>query len=1205
MKAPFPKDEAQRLSVLRAYNILDSPPEEAFDDLTSLASMICGTPIALISLVDEHRQWFKSSIGLDLRETSRDLAFCAHAILQPHDLLIVPDATADERFSDNALVQADPQIRFYAGAPLLTKEGQPLGTLCVLDRVPRNLTPEQTSALQILSRTVVAQLELRRTMAEMKENEVQHAAMERALRDGENKYRQLVESANDIIYRTDDRGCFAYVNPVGLRMTGYEEKDVLGKPYLSIISPAVRKEAEAFYKKQVLSRMNNTYRELPILKKDGSELWIGQNVQLLFDQGKIVGFQALARDITDRRKIEAERDQFFTLSLDMLCITGYDGIFKRLNPVWEETLGFTLDELQSKPFVDFVHPDDREATHQQFMNVVKGNILRSFAIKFVQKDGSSKWIEWTAIPVPDRKVIFAVGRDISERKKAAEELAESEHQLKQVIHTVEEGITLSDEDGKFEVFNPAMTEITGYTREEANKANFISLLYPDPAERRKALDGLQDLLDRGVSPEIETTVRSKSGISKTLLVSTALVQVKGRRMFLSAYRDITERKQVMLELQRAKEAAEAATKAKSEFLAIMSHEIRTPMNGVIGMTDLLLQTDLLWEQKEYVETIRTSGDALLTVINDILDFSKIESGKIDLEERPFELKTPIEEAFDILAPKALEKKIDLLYLLEPGVPPFIVGDIVRLRQILVNLVNNAVKFTERGEVFVSVKRTGQDDGRLTLEFAVKDTGIGIPQDKLGRLFKAFSQVDSSTTRKYGGTGLGLAIASRLVNLMNGTIRVESVENKGSTFFFTIETSAAADQIGAPVRYLSGNIPELVNKRVLIVDDNETNTHILTVQCQRWGMIPRATNTPEEALQWIGRNDPFDLAILDYHMPGMTGMSLARQIRSLRPNRFPLILLSSSPRGSDDSEFDKSAWAAIAVKPVKHKQLFDIILQLFDASRGPVRESEKTTSDHDTGQHIPLRILVAEDNLVNQRLMARILRQIGYSADIVRTGKEVLAVMEKNKYDIIFMDVHMPDMDGFEATRRIVNRWKPHERPKIIAVTADALEGDREKSLEAGMDDYLSKPVRLDQVKRVLQLWGKMIKNTGGPSKEKPEKHSSSVEKRLAEMTKETDEAFVRDVIQSYLDHSAKLMDNLLKAAAEPDPQQIVYCAHSLRGSSLTVGAAALAGICQQIEEGIELIPDNDISDLLRRAQEEYRRIVQQLENILKPPASTV
>jgi PAS domain S-box-containing protein len=764
---------------------------------------------------------------------------------------------------------------------------------------------------------------------------------------------------------------------------------------------------------------------------------------------------------------------------ESVTITDLDDRLIFVNDAFLKTYGYALEEVLGKN-IAIVRSEKNDPKF--IAEVMSGSHSGSWSGELMnrKKDGTEFPIHLsTTVLCHDHGEpigYVGVATDITERKYAEEELRFSENRFREMFDDAPVGYHEIDGEGRITRVNRTECEMLGYTVEDMTGKYIWEFVREQDIAQKAVLEKLAG--KRPPSKDLERVYVKKDGTKVPVLIQDRFLQDRDGNIvgIRTIMQDITERKRMEEELRSAKEDAEDATRAKAEFLAVMSHEIRTPMNGVIGMTDLLSNTALTPEQSDYIDTIRVSGETLLYVINDILDFSKIESGKIELEQRPFELKECVEQVFDLLAPKAVEKSLDLLYWIDPRIPSLIIGDTLRLRQILLNLVSNAIKFTDHGEIFISAKQGAMEEGKNIIQFSVKDTGIGIPKDRIDRLFTAFSQVDSSTTRKYGGTGLGLAITIKLVALMEGTMAVDSEEGKGSTFLFTIRTPVLDESVILPKVVVRKSDPELQNKRILIVDDNLTNLQVLRLYCEYWGMIPRTTSSPMEALEWIRRGDPFDIAILDMLMPKMNGIQLATEISKYRtPDMLPLLLLTSSDLHREDLRQNRDKFFATIGKPVKQDQIFNLLVNAISGHEATVQAGRTSASRNTPASHVPpLNILIAEDNLVNQKLLFRILQAIGYEAQVVSNGLEVLEKLDQTTYDIIFMDVHMPGMDGLEASRRIVSTRRENERPVIIALTADALQGDREKCIEAGMDDYLTKPVRLEDVRKGLEKWAVLI-----------------------------------------------------------------------------------------------------------------------------------
>ncbi len=798
---------------------------------------------------------------------------------------------------------------------------------------------------------------------------------------------------------------------------------------------------------------------------------------------------------------------------------------------------------------------------------------------------------------------------------ATSERRRLEEGYRALFETTRDAVMLLDEQGFFDC-NPATLRVFGCeTRDQftnRHPSEFSPAVQPGGIlSSELSVKHINEALSTG-SCFFEWEHKRLDGSVFPAEVLLSAFEIAGRKVLQASVRDITERKRAERELLVAKETAESASRAKSEFLANMSHEIRTPLNAVIGMTGLLLDTPLDKQQREFAETIRTSGDALLSLINDILDFSKIEAGRLEIEKMPVGVRACVESAIDLVAPRAAEKGLELGCLILAHTPERIMSDPGRLRQILVNLLSNAIKFTPRGEIAIEVRGldrtvTGPEapaekharETEVTLEFAVKDTGIGIPPDRMHRLFQSFSQVDASITRRYGGTGLGLAISKKLAELLGGTMWVESegVPGKGARFSFTVRAGLAPAE-----NQEYADPPELSGRRVLIVDDIEINRRILKLQTESWGMKPQAVESGAEALRLIDSGVSFDLAILDAQMPEMDGFTLAGEIRE-RTCSFPLIMLTSigfSPDGVLAREF-----SACLPKPVKASQIYNTLVEvLAGSSRVRVKPSGKQSAPDFDGQmssRMPLRILLAEDNSMNQKLATLFLERLGYRADVAANGLEAVDAVLRQQYDTILMDVQMPEMDGLEATRKI--RGQAIRQPHIIAMTANAMRGDREQCLEAGMNDYITKPIDVKELRNAL---AKAASAAGAVSGEFAPHHpvtapqhrvflDPSALSRLRATLGSRAETLLPELARGFLKDAVRLQAAALSGLRRGSRTEVQRAAHTLKSMCANFGAAELAALCQELEIRSRNGSLEGSEDLVEKISEQFEKTRPALE----------
>jgi PAS domain S-box-containing protein len=1052
-----------------------------------------------------------------------------------------------------------------------------------------------------------------------------------ALRESEERYRDLFENANDIIYTHDLKGNYTSLNKACERISGYTLEEALKLNVTQVVAPEYLELAIEMAGRK--SGDKATAYEIEIIAKDKRRILLEINSRLMYVDGKPTNVQGIARDITLRKKAEKERQVIseiiesvmLTANLDELLVTVHTELSKVL---YAENCFVGLydraTELMHFPF--WVDKFDPVPAPRPAGTGFSGYILSSgkslllteevkndlYARGLVTTSGTDS-ASWLGVPLRTRSQIIgvlvvqnyerrnayssndlefltAVGDQIAfaiERKHAEEALKTSEAKYKDLFHYAPVAYHELDSDGRIVSVNLTEQRLLGYSAEEMEGRMawefIVDAASPDSVKAKLA--GKKQL------QAFERTFIHKDGHLIPMLLQDQIIygthgEVRGIRTTLH---DITERKRLEAELEQARDAALESARLKSEFLANMSHEIRTPMNGVIGMTGLLMDTELTEEQRDFAETIRSSGDALLTIINDILDFSKIEAGKLHFETLDFNLGNTVEGAVELLAEKAHLKHIELASLIYRDVPTDLRGDPGRLRQVLTNLIGNAVKFTEYGEVIVRAEKEAETENEVVIRFRISDTGIGISESVQRNLFHAFTQADGSTTRKYGGTGLGLAISKQLVKLMGGEIGVISKAGRGSTFWFTARFEKQLDHSRKEPNVKAS----LENVRALIVDDNATNRKILAHQLTSWDIVHDEAASGKAALEMlraaVEKERPYDLAVLDFMMPEIDGLELASVIKkdAVLSNTKIIMLTSYGHRAGSEFAHGMGVGAYLT-KPVRQTQLYDCLSFIMGSAGtgeqtplNPQVQFGREIMDEARAMQHKL-ILLAEDNIVNQKVAVRQLQKLGYRADAVANGREAVEALARIPYDIVLMDCQMPEMDGYEATAEIRRREGHSKHTSIVAMTANALEGDREKCLVAGMDDYISKPVRSEELSAVLKrVFDRQSTKSSAPPVDL---------ERLFEVGGTPDSDDLIEILAVYLETMSSNLIRLKAAIEMNDAAEINFLAHSAAGMSTSLGINAVVEPLRELErQGREDSLEN-ASALDEQVMREFERV---------------
>jgi two-component system, sensor histidine kinase and response regulator len=1049
------------------------------------------------------------------------------------------------------------------------------------------------------------------------------------------KLSRAVEQSPNVIVITDASGIIEYVNPKFSELTQYSMEEAIGQ------TPRILKSGEQpaeFYSHMWHTiATGETWQGLFHNKrKDGTLFWERATIAPVRDDlGTITNYISIKEDITEQKLIEdaliASESRLATIletANEGFWLVDNLGYISQLNPAMCRIMGREVEDIIGHGTQDFVDADNALIFKEQLEQRAKG-LPGDYDIALLRPDGTPVHCHFSASPLydPDGRWLgsFAMVTDITRRKKA-EDLARSEYaKLSAMISGMDEGVVFADASDRIVEVNDYFCRVVQQTREHILGQSFHdlhTLINPETYRAgneitkhyRENQNAPPQVMQRSISGQdviLRVQPINSEGKYEGLLLNVINVSelVMARRQAEDALMQLNEFAKELeeknKELDRALVDAQAATEAKSNFLARMSHEIRTPMNGIIGMAAILEDTPLSAEQLDFTGIILSSAHSLLTIINDILDFSKIEAGKMELEQIDFDLRVTVEGVLELLASRAQAKGLEINSYIRHDVPVRLKGDPGRLRQVLTNLIGNAIKFTEQGEVLLRVLLESDTGSVITIMFEVKDTGIGIPEDREDRLFESFSQVDASTTRKFGGTGLGLSICKELAELMGGSIGVRSKPGVGSTFWFTAQFGPGSSEM----RIEPVPPEELRGLRVLIADDNENNRRIIQLQLDQWGCICQLACSADDALQELrsaaAKDALYDLALLDYHMPGMSAEELARRLRQ-EPAlcNIPLVLLTSSASRGEAAKMQDAGFSAYLVKPVRQRILLECLTTAMGAKLAPEpHQSRSLITQHSLreAEVVRLQILLVEDNPVNQMVAMRLLERAGYLVSLAQNGAEAVDAVRNKAYDIVLMDCQMPVMDGFSASEAIRRLPQPNAGVPIIAMTANVMQGDRETCMAAGMDDYVSKPIQPEELFAAISRHASSAKPTqvsitAQPAE--PQPPSGMLEPPIdiaSSIARAGDREFWEQLITIFIEESTDSMHKLADAIGSEDLAQIQRLAHRLKGSAAEMLAEPVRAAAYNIEHAARLGKLGKMHELLEALQSAFDVLLQYLE----------